>query len=152
MKRYGSLWYLAAAVILLTPVGLRMLSWPGSSLPEVSPTMVNAGKVLFTHEWTPNDPLAKGGDGLGPVYNATSCAACHHQGGAGGGGGLEHNVTVFAIASAKEGEKAREGVVHAQAVNYQFRESLRDLDSDLPDESQPKLDFVLSGTLKPARE
>ena len=30
----------------------------------------------------PNDPLA-GGDGVGPVFNATSCVACHYQGGDG---------------------------------------------------------------------
>ena len=40
---------------------------------------------MFEREWQPNDPLAHG-DGLGPVFNAKSCAACHFQGGVGGGG------------------------------------------------------------------
>src|SRR5438105_13474170 len=139
MKRYGSLWYLAAAVILLTPVGLRMLSWPGSSLPEVSPTMVNAGKVLFTHEWTPNDPLAKGGDGLGPVFNAASCAACHRQGGLGGGGGLEHNVTMYTVAVFGSGGTTplRQGVLHAQATRKEYQETLAHIDPRLPRIARP---------------
>ena len=44
------------------------------------------GLDLFTHEWQPSDPLCHGGDGLGPVYNETSCVACHGQGGVGGVG------------------------------------------------------------------
>lgn len=44
------------------------------------------GRALFEHEWTVDDPLSSGGDGLGPVYNATSCVACHNQGGVGGAG------------------------------------------------------------------
>ena len=47
--------------------------------------MKAVGQALFEHEWTPNDPLAEG-DGLGPVFNAKSCVACHFQGGIGGGG------------------------------------------------------------------
>jgi CxxC motif-containing protein (DUF1111 family) len=134
--------YLAGASLILAPVGLRMLSWLPAETP-VDPGMAQAGQVLFLHEWKPNDPLSQGGDGLGPVYNAASCVACHHQGGAGGGGGLEHNVTVFAVPPAHLGDKPREGVVHANAVKY--RESLRDLHPDLPDESRPKLEFILTG-------
>ena len=29
----------------------------------------------------PNDPRNHSGDGLGPVFNAKSCAECHHQAG-----------------------------------------------------------------------
>ncbi len=32
-------------------------------------------------------PSSPGGDGLGPVYNDTSCVACHGQGAPGGGTG-----------------------------------------------------------------
>jgi CxxC motif-containing protein (DUF1111 family) len=35
------------------------------------------------------------GDGLGPVYNATSCVACHNQGGTGGGGPSRRNVQIL---------------------------------------------------------
>jgi CxxC motif-containing protein (DUF1111 family) len=146
MKRYGSLWYLAAAAVLLTPVGLRMLSWPGPSLPEATPTTADAGKVLFTHEWKPNDPLAKGGDGLGPVYNATSCAACHRQGGLGGAGGLEHNVTAFLVFTEGRGDgEKREGVLHAHATSEQFQETLKQVHPNLPPIARPTLASLLPG-------
>lgn len=35
-----------------------------------------------------------GGDGLGPLHNATSCAACHDRG---GGSGVRHNVTMVTV-------------------------------------------------------
>src|SRR5581483_4394845 len=89
---------------------------------------------------TANDPLCAGGDGLGPVYNATSCAACHKQGGVGGAGGLEHNVTMFAMRSRTDGE-FRTGVVHAQAVAFQ--ETLKDLDASLPAIAQPALESLI---------
>ena len=44
------------------------------------------GKELFTREWLPGDPRSYAGDGLGPMYNARSCAACHNLGGIGGAG------------------------------------------------------------------
>lgn len=56
-----------------------------------------AGRDLFVHEWQPNDPLSPHGDGLGPVYNATSCVACHGQSGVGGSGGKANNVEILAV-------------------------------------------------------
>jgi Di-haem oxidoreductase, putative peroxidase len=53
-----------------------------------------AGKELFTREWVHGDKRSHAGDGLGPVYNAQSCAACHKLGGVGGAGGDESNVTI----------------------------------------------------------
>jgi Di-haem oxidoreductase, putative peroxidase len=53
------------------------------------------GLDLFTREWRPNDPRCHGGDGLGPVYNETSCVACHGQGGVGGSGPAAMNVEVL---------------------------------------------------------
>src|ERR1043166_4063947 len=61
--------------------GLRILWGPSASTSESAQS-----RELFEHEWAPNDPLAHG-DGLGPVFNAKSCASCHFQGGLGGGGG-----------------------------------------------------------------
>src|SRR5207302_3825011 len=71
--------------------GLPIVWGPSASASEIA-----EGRELFEHEWTPNDPLARG-DGLGPVFNAKSCAACHFQGGLGGGGGLEHNAVNFEV-------------------------------------------------------
>ncbi len=53
-----------------------------------------AGREIFMREWLPNDPRSHGGDGLGPVYNDSSCVACHNQGGAGGGGPASKNVNI----------------------------------------------------------
>ena len=52
------------------------------------------GKELFNREWLHGDKRSVAGDGLGPVFNARSCAACHHQGGIGGGGPRGMNNTV----------------------------------------------------------
>src|SRR5437763_12007611 len=115
MKRSRLTWYLLAALVALVPVGVRVLTWQVRSQP-VDPAMARAGEELFRHEWKAGDPLTPGGDGLGPVFNATSCLACHKQGGPGGGGGLESNVTVFTV---RDRGVTRQGVVHAHAVNHQ---------------------------------
>lgn len=52
------------------------------------------GKELFTREWLPGDKRSHAGDGLGPLFNARSCVACHHLGGVGGAGPMHLNVTV----------------------------------------------------------
>lgn len=59
---------------------------PGGRLAE--------GRELFLREWTPNDPRSHGGDGLGPVFNDSSCVACHNAGGPGGGGPSSKNVDI----------------------------------------------------------
>lgn len=56
-----------------------------------------AGKELFTREWLHGDSRSFAGDGLGPVFNARSCLACHHQGGVGGAGTKETNVTLISV-------------------------------------------------------
>lgn len=54
----------------------------------------DAGRELFTREWLPRDPRSAAGDGLGPVFNDTSCVGCHNQGGIGGAGPPSKNVQV----------------------------------------------------------
>lgn len=53
------------------------------------------GAELFAREWLPHDARAHGGDGLGPVFNDSSCIACHNQGGAGGAGPASKNVDII---------------------------------------------------------
>jgi CxxC motif-containing protein (DUF1111 family) len=55
------------------------------------------GRELFLRHWLPNDPRARGGDGLGPLYNATACIDCHRQGGPGGAGPADRNVDVVTL-------------------------------------------------------
>jgi CxxC motif-containing protein (DUF1111 family) len=103
-----------------------------SSPSEISPQVMRQGYELFTHSWTEHDPLA-GGDGLGPVYNATSCVECHNQRGAGGGGPSEKNVTVYSLAKPHPKGLPQSGVVHRSAVKSAFQETLRQIHPSLPD-------------------
>jgi len=52
-------------------------------------------RELFEKVWTPGEPSPIRGDGIGPLYNATSCVACHHLGGSGGAGGPEGDVNLL---------------------------------------------------------
>ncbi len=70
--------------------------------PEKEPDALAAGKELFTREWLQGDKRSFAGDGLGPVFNARSCVACHHQGGVGGAGTRETNATLISVFVAKE--------------------------------------------------
>lgn len=140
MNRRYLLWYLLAAVVVLTPAGLRALTWRGTRHAQLDASMVDQGRVLFLHEWKANDPLSHGGDGLGPVFNAKSCVACHNQGGPGGGGGLDENVTAFSVRDPAS-PVSREGIVHAHATKY--RETLRQVHPDLPDIGNPTLDQLV---------
>lgn len=92
---------------------------------RVSPAAadVRAGKELFTHHWSPNDPLSAAGDGLGPEFNARSCVECHFQGGTGGGGTNKHNVATFEVMPTIGHRKPTGGVIHAFSTLDELRES-----------------------------
>lgn len=66
------------------------------------------GAFLFAKEWTTDDALSRdsGGDGLGPVYNETSCVACHGLG-APGGAGPENKNVVIVSAVTRRGQEAQ---------------------------------------------
>jgi CxxC motif-containing protein (DUF1111 family) len=107
----GTYWY------AFSP-GLPVLWGPSAYAEEIV-----AGRELFEREWTPNDPLAHG-DGLGPVFNARSCAACHFQGGLGGGGELQHNAVGFEITPRTSSGEFHTGTIHNFSVKPEQRESL----------------------------
>lgn len=77
----GSLIVLLANVLLAAEVSAQS---PASLLRDGS--LFRRGLEQFKHEWTV-------GEGLGPLFNATSCVACHNQPVAGGAG--EALVTLF---------------------------------------------------------
>jgi CxxC motif-containing protein (DUF1111 family) len=58
---------------------------------------VEDGKNLFLKRWKEADFMSASGDGLGPVYNARSCAECHGMSGPGGAGGNDHNVDLLTV-------------------------------------------------------
>ena len=53
------------------------------------------GREIFNREWLPGTDYGKGGDGLGPVYNESSCVACHNSGGVGGAGPNGKNIDIL---------------------------------------------------------
>lgn len=128
MKRMLS--WAALGLVMAAPVTLRLVAWAIPTRTELSPEAVASGKTLFTHEFLPNDPLCAGGDGIGPVFNAKSCVACHHQGGAGGGGGVDANVITFL---AVNGRETRGGMIHKHATSPEYHERYVDIAPSLPD-------------------
>jgi mono/diheme cytochrome c family protein len=97
--------------------GMPILWGPSASASEIA-----EGRELFEHEWTPNDPLSHG-DGLGPVFNAKSCATCHFQGGLGGGGGLEHNAMSFEVFPRRDDPRLINGTVHNFSTDPALKET-----------------------------
>ena len=116
--------------------------------PKTDALASEAGRDLFLHEWTPGDPLAARGDGLGPVFNASSCVACHQQGGVGGSGSQEHNVTVFT--RAPKAGAATHGVIHQFAIDAASQETLQNVSAQFPKKSRPTLADLLAVLPKPA--
>jgi mono/diheme cytochrome c family protein len=114
---FGLLALIVLAVLWHFSPGLPVLFGPYASA-----SSKQAGLELFMHEWQPNDSLAQG-DGLGPVFNAKSCVACHNQGGVGGGGSNAHNVFNFEVMPNERDTEFVSGTIHAEASSPQFRES-----------------------------
>jgi CxxC motif-containing protein (DUF1111 family) len=109
---------------VLSVVSVGWLLTPGLPVfwaPYARADVRKAGQDLFQHEWIPFDRAAKG-DGLGPVFNAKSCVACHFQGGVGGGGGNDHNVLAFEALPTKDRPELDAGLVHKFAVLNNFHE------------------------------
>lgn len=92
--------------------------------PTASAAEIAEGRELFEHEWQPNDPMAHG-DGLGPVFNAKSCATCHFQGGLGGGGNNEHNAVGFEVHSRPGDPNFHTGTIHNFSVDPNQKESFK---------------------------
>ena len=88
--------------------------------PEPLPAMANVlrpvreeltrGEVLFFKEWVANDPASPHGDGLGPVYNQTSCVACHGLGAPGGAGPESKNVVLLTAVADDGGRRIPVGL------------------------------------------
>jgi CxxC motif-containing protein (DUF1111 family) len=153
MLRSYMFWGLVAVFVVFAPVELRLALRQRPQTPTVDRDLASAGEILFSHEWQPNDPLCAGGDGLGPVFNAKSCVACHHQSGPGGSGGLENNVTTFLFV-AHNGSDVRQGVLHAFATAPEYQETLAHVSRSLPPISRPSLSQLISpmvrGGFRPA--
>ena len=113
-------WKCTVVVVAVILLGVKL---GGAWWYRTTPAQLALGKELFEHQWSANDPLAGGGDGLGPVFNARSCAECHHQGGAGGGGSAKFNVTAFSVLPTADRPELRNGVIHTFALFESQKES-----------------------------
>ena len=83
----------AVTVDAANPSESHLASMPMSAAQRAE---VQLGGQLFSKEFTPAHPMS-GRDGLGPLFNAASCAACHHQGGIGGSGDTRYNAKAMGI-------------------------------------------------------
>src|SRR5262245_48459797 len=92
-QRVSSGWIVVLGLLLSAACLVRGDEQPPTGDATVRSASIS-GEELFRREWLPRDPRAHGGDGLGPVFNDSSCVACHNLGGVGGGGPKAKNVTI----------------------------------------------------------
>ena len=87
--------FLSAFATILVGLGAVGANHSFAEEPTATDAPKIDGRELFVREWVPNDSRSHGGDGLGPVFNDTSCVACHNQGGVGGAGPRGKNATII---------------------------------------------------------
>lgn len=95
--RSGLRWAASCSlVVLVSLAGWGVFSVNAEEAPASggASTLID-GRELFVREWIPGDPRSVAGDGLGPVFNESSCVSCHNQGGTGGGGPASKNVDII---------------------------------------------------------
>ncbi len=85
------------SIVVMAAAWLSMMNADAHSGSEKQLDPISVGKELFAREWLAGDKRSHAGDGLGPVFNARSCAACHYQGGVGGAGPKESNATLVSV-------------------------------------------------------
>ncbi len=116
-QRHGLRTIVGATILVLLALHI------GSSSADPADGPVQPGRNLFEHKWILDDPLSLLGDGLGPMYNADSCVACHNLGGIGGSGPVEHNVALLSIVIPNGQPSPRERAAlrsHAGKINPAF--------------------------------
>jgi CxxC motif-containing protein (DUF1111 family) len=83
-----SRWWTILACGILLALGAQPLLAGGPA------GMLEEGQQLFERKFAAGEGAA-GGDGLGPVFNHVSCAACHLQARVGGGGPIDVNAVIL---------------------------------------------------------
>jgi CxxC motif-containing protein (DUF1111 family) len=89
---------------LLFVLALTIPASAEAQLPQppgtVSDSTLELGRTLFTMNFARPEAerlTRRQGNGLGPLFNETSCVGCHSQGGVGGAGRLDRNVQLAGI-------------------------------------------------------
>jgi CxxC motif-containing protein (DUF1111 family) len=148
---------------LIFPAFAISLLATSSPAGEQQPPDASLGRKIFEHNWarpeTWADPenLGDGGDGLGPVFNATSCTECHGLMGPGGAGRNSENAVLLSIvADAPAARHTQLGVLNrARGVHFGFAESTTVVLHKFglgPVEDPHRFDVWRSGLLAPADE
>ena len=87
---------------------------------------VERGRELFNKTWQARRSLSTQTDGLGPLFNERSCAACHLLGGIGGAGPRDKNIDLITPAVTSQ-----ELSLEVQAVRLQKLHPALTIDSSL---------------------
>jgi CxxC motif-containing protein (DUF1111 family) len=83
--------------------GAKVAAQAAAAAPVAEPPLVQPlaqterGREMFVRQWTAGDSHTPAGDGLGPMFNAQSCADCHNLGGLGGAGKNKNNVDLLNV-------------------------------------------------------
>ena len=99
----------ASAQIAGVPV--KVAAAPVAAAAHPTPPMVpplaqiQRGREIFVRQWKAGDSHTPTGDGLGPMFNAQSCADCHILGGLGGACNNKNNVDLLTVILPKNKEK-----------------------------------------------
>src|SRR6185369_7096453 len=71
----------AGGALTVSEVGPDAYGMPGPTLPEGTRTAFLVGNSFFNRSWVAAPASVTDRDGLGPLFNARSCSACHlHDG------------------------------------------------------------------------
>jgi len=142
--RWVSLSRRSGALAVLTIPGIFGLSTvanaadkpaPASDAPAAEKSQASIdGAEIFVREWIPGDKRSHGGDGLGPVFNDSSCVACHNQGGTGGAGPASKNVDIVTAFHAPQQRNQQAGPVGQLTIpqtlpGFLFQSVFGDLDN-----------------------
>ena len=77
-RRWGS----NHASVFATLAGVMVVLLGGPAIAADDGLDAIAGRALFRRNWVPAPASVDGADGLGPLFNARSCVACHPAAGA----------------------------------------------------------------------
>jgi CxxC motif-containing protein (DUF1111 family) len=120
-------WLRACAIVVILG-SIALAGDRGRRSQTLIPRDFFEGKELFERVWEPGVRSETGGDGLGPLYNESSCAGCHHLGGTGGGGESKRDVVMLtAVASpgfTAQGDSVFQGALEALHPGFHKRTSI----------------------------
>ena len=144
MKKHPLIWYSLAALLVVAPFGLRVLTWPAPRYPTVCNRRWPRRSACYSStsgRRTTRCARAATASALSTtrplVPPVTTWARPRRQRRT-----RSQRHDVRAAVAGKRRQDVREGVVHAHAVKN-FQETLKDLDPRLPAISQPALSQLL---------